>query len=238
MAFSQVFPEEEFLDVVRTVDGSVLKGVIVSDRPDETDRPVSLEIYGGTTFVIIPENIQSISEVRNPDYGRSVPPLELNDIVQVDENTYAVRSETDGAKDGRFRHRLTSDESRRIVFVPEVQIAGGTVAVGGYNIGLFRRRLQLSVLAGLGWAFGPKLVAAQRLTWTIIDRQVVPRISLYATEASDFSRIAVAAGPSIGVEFRMNRRISSIIWDNAFVMNINPDESGYIVFSPSLGVTF
>jgi len=62
---AQVFPEEETLDVVRISDGSVLRGRIIENF---VDRYVKIEIYGGSIFTVAYENIESISEVRNPDY--------------------------------------------------------------------------------------------------------------------------------------------------------------------------
>lgn len=138
----------------------------------------------------------------------------------------------------RFVHRLIDADTGWLVVVPEVQTAGGVVAVGGYNIGIFRRRLQLSLLAGLGWAHGPKMAAVQRLTWAMTTRRIVPRLSLYATEVANFDRIAIAGGPSLGVEVRFNGRISSVIWENAVILNVDPFDHRYIVYAPSVGVTF
>jgi len=86
-AFSQVFPEEEFLDVVRMVDGSILKGRIVTglsvDQEDavsgqtaslegtDLTGPVTIELYGGSSFVVVPANVVSISRVRNQDFGKT-----------------------------------------------------------------------------------------------------------------------------------------------------------------------
>ncbi|MFP4152316.1 MAG: hypothetical protein ACLFR8_10260 [Alkalispirochaeta sp.] len=62
---AQVFPDDEMLDVVRITDGSVLRGKIIENF---VDRYVEIEIYGGSIFTVAYENIESISEVRNPDY--------------------------------------------------------------------------------------------------------------------------------------------------------------------------
>ncbi|MDA3950849.1 MAG: hypothetical protein PF508_16705, partial [Spirochaeta sp.] len=68
LAFAQIFPEEETLDVVYTTDGSVLRGRIVEDVPEEY---LTIEIYGGSRFVIAVENIVEISTTPNGDYGKS-----------------------------------------------------------------------------------------------------------------------------------------------------------------------
>ncbi|MDA3948748.1 MAG: hypothetical protein PF508_05925 [Spirochaeta sp.] len=91
-AFSQVFPEEEFLDVVRVTDGSVLKGRIVEDQPDEY---LAIELYGGSVFTVAYANIQSVSEQRNPDYQTTYLRLQLGDFTAEAEPT-DVPAEDDG----------------------------------------------------------------------------------------------------------------------------------------------
>jgi hypothetical protein len=66
VAFAQVFPQEEYLDVVNLVDGSVLRGRIVGHHQNQSIR---IEIYGGSTFEIASANILSIEQEANPDFG-------------------------------------------------------------------------------------------------------------------------------------------------------------------------
>jgi hypothetical protein len=73
---AQVFPEEEFLTEVFTTDGSMLRGRIVEER----DGGTVLEVYGGSTFVIHPDNIERIREVRNPDFGVEPETLTLDPL--------------------------------------------------------------------------------------------------------------------------------------------------------------
>ncbi|MFP4210015.1 MAG: hypothetical protein ACLFR8_02135 [Alkalispirochaeta sp.] len=80
-AFPQVFPDQEFLDVVRVIDGSVLKGRIVEDRPDEY---LAIELYGGSIFTVAYANIQSVSRQRNPDYQTTYLRLQLGDFTGAD----------------------------------------------------------------------------------------------------------------------------------------------------------
>lgn len=62
----QVFPRREFLDVITVADGSVLKGKIIEHVPD---RYVVIELYGGSSFVLGYETIESIEREENPDYS-------------------------------------------------------------------------------------------------------------------------------------------------------------------------
>jgi hypothetical protein len=77
LAFAQVFPERENLDVVYISDGSVLRGKIIENF---IDRYVKIEIYGGTTFVIAYENIDAIEEEPNPDYNLQWIRVEIGDL--------------------------------------------------------------------------------------------------------------------------------------------------------------
>jgi len=76
LAFAQIFPEEETLDVVRITDGSVLRGRIIEDF---VDRSVTIEIYGGSVFTIAYENIEALEEEANPDYGTQWIRIEVGD---------------------------------------------------------------------------------------------------------------------------------------------------------------
>jgi hypothetical protein len=66
LGFAQMFPQEETLDVVYTTDGSVLRGRIVADVPDEY---LTIEIYGGSAFVVAYANVERVRKEPNPDYG-------------------------------------------------------------------------------------------------------------------------------------------------------------------------
>lgn len=63
---AQVYPDREELDVVRLVDGTVLKGVILEQVPDQY---LEIELYGGSTFVLGYEQIEAVEWEANPDYG-------------------------------------------------------------------------------------------------------------------------------------------------------------------------
>lgn len=107
--WGQVFPEEEYLTVVTTVDGSVVTGIATDDidpnefsidaariqqglkplRPSNTT--LAIEIYGGSVFVIASENIQQISRRRNPDFGKTAPTISFDEMVA--EGTVVVFAE-------------------------------------------------------------------------------------------------------------------------------------------------
>jgi len=71
---AQVYPDREMLDVVRLVDGTVLKGVILEQVPE---RYLEIELYGGSTFVLGYEQIESVEREANPDYGTMWIRIEL-----------------------------------------------------------------------------------------------------------------------------------------------------------------
>lgn len=88
---AQVFPEEEFLSEVFTADGSMLRGRVV----EEGDDRLVLEVYGGSTFVIHPDNVERIREVRNPDFGIEpetiiLDPLDLAALIAAAEEPAAT----------------------------------------------------------------------------------------------------------------------------------------------------
>jgi hypothetical protein len=76
VAVAQVYPDLEELDVVRLVDGTVLKGVILEDVPE---RYLEIELYGGSTFVLGYEQIESVEREANPDYGTTWIKIDLGD---------------------------------------------------------------------------------------------------------------------------------------------------------------
>lgn len=49
-----------------TTDGSVLRGRIVEDVSGEY---LTIEIYGGSAFVVAYANVERVRKERNPDYG-------------------------------------------------------------------------------------------------------------------------------------------------------------------------
>ncbi|MFP4209997.1 MAG: hypothetical protein ACLFR8_02045 [Alkalispirochaeta sp.] len=73
---AQVFPEEEVLTEVFTTDGSMLRGRVIEDGNDR----LVLEVYGGSTFVIHPDNIERMREIRNPDFGAEPETLTLDPL--------------------------------------------------------------------------------------------------------------------------------------------------------------
>jgi hypothetical protein len=75
--FSQVFPDEETLDVVYVSDGSVIKGKIIEDFKE---RYVKIEIFGGSTFTVSYEHIDAIEEEPNPDYNTQWIKIEIGDV--------------------------------------------------------------------------------------------------------------------------------------------------------------
>lgn len=74
---AQVFPDEEYVDVLRLSDGSILRGVITEEEPE---RYVAIEIYGGSRFVVSTANIVSRSRERNIDYGTKYLRIDLGDL--------------------------------------------------------------------------------------------------------------------------------------------------------------
>jgi hypothetical protein len=114
--WGQVFPEEEYLDVITMVDRSVLTGVVADDvdldefsvdatRVQQGLEPLlppgstlSIEIYGGSTFVIASENIQRISRRRNPDFGKAPPTISLEEMLA--RGTAALVGSDDAIADG------------------------------------------------------------------------------------------------------------------------------------------
>ncbi|MDA3951374.1 MAG: hypothetical protein PF508_19360, partial [Spirochaeta sp.] len=126
------------------------------------------------------------------------------------------------------------ERSRRL----EVQAAGGTIVSGGVTFPFREGRFEFTLLGGIGNARGIKAALAQRLTWTMPEWRVAPRVSVYAVEVTDLSDIGIAAGPSAGVAFKLRRFASAIVFDNAFVVNLRPYEPEYMVYMPSIGVQF
>jgi hypothetical protein len=185
---------------------------------------VVVEIYGGSRFVIAVENIVEISTVPNGDYGKRAPKYIVPEGVLAE----ALGIELPGAGDG------DSDRSRRL----EVQLAGGTLVTGGVTFPFRDGSFELTLLGGIGHAAGHKVALAQRLAWTMPERRVAPRVSVYAVEVTDLSDIGIAAGPSIGATFKLRRFASAVIFDNAFVANVRPYEPEYMVYMPSIGVQF
>ncbi|MDA3950848.1 MAG: hypothetical protein PF508_16700 [Spirochaeta sp.] len=69
-----MYPDRAELDVVRLVDGTVLKGVILEQVPE---RYVEIELFGGSTFVLGYEQIESVEREANPDYGTTWIKIDL-----------------------------------------------------------------------------------------------------------------------------------------------------------------
>jgi hypothetical protein len=76
VAFAQVYPNLPELDVVRLVDGTVLKGRI-TDEVDE--RYLVIELYGGSSFVLDYAAIESVDTEPNPDYGETWIKVDISD---------------------------------------------------------------------------------------------------------------------------------------------------------------
>jgi hypothetical protein len=74
VAIAQVYPDREELDVVRLVDGTVLKGVILEEVPE---RYLEIQLYGGSTFVLGYGQIESVGREANPDYGTTWIKIDL-----------------------------------------------------------------------------------------------------------------------------------------------------------------
>jgi hypothetical protein len=77
LGFAQMFPEEEYLSVVELVDRSVLRGPIAQDVPGEY---LTIEIYGGSAFVVAYTNVERVREKPNLDYGKEGLTLYLAEI--------------------------------------------------------------------------------------------------------------------------------------------------------------
>lgn len=92
---AQVFPELEYVDILRLTDGSVLKGHVVEDR---TSEYMIVEIYGGSRFFVLYENIESRSVQRNPDYGTEYLRLTIGDFERPGGESEAVQISEDGAR--------------------------------------------------------------------------------------------------------------------------------------------
>ncbi|MFP4211605.1 MAG: hypothetical protein ACLFR8_10210 [Alkalispirochaeta sp.] len=74
-------------DVVRLVDGTVLKGVILEEVPE---RYLEIQLYGGSTFVLGYEQIESVEREANPNYGTTWIKVNLGDRDAVAEGTTTV----------------------------------------------------------------------------------------------------------------------------------------------------
>jgi hypothetical protein len=83
---AQVYPDREELDVVRLVDGTVLKGVILEEVPE---RYLEIQLYGGSTFVLGFEQIESVERETNPDYGTTWIKIGLDALDNDDEEETA-----------------------------------------------------------------------------------------------------------------------------------------------------
>lgn len=81
LLFGQVFPKTEFLDVVTLSDGTVLQGIIVDEVPD---RYVEIELWGGSRFVLGTDQIESIGEIENPDYGTNWIKIDRGGVAEID----------------------------------------------------------------------------------------------------------------------------------------------------------
>lgn len=90
--FGQVFPRVEFLDMVTLSDGTILKGVIVHEVQG---RYIEIEVWGGSTFVVGTDHIESIETEENPDYGTTWIQVDLQHVqdepVNVAESDWPLR---------------------------------------------------------------------------------------------------------------------------------------------------
>lgn len=75
-AFAQVYPNLQELDVVRLVDGTILKGVITEEVED---RYLVIELYGGSSFVLDYTTIELVDSEPNPDYGETWIKVDISD---------------------------------------------------------------------------------------------------------------------------------------------------------------
>jgi hypothetical protein len=118
----------------------------------------------------------------------------------------------------------------------ESQAAGGTLGVGGVNIALFNKHLQLSLLAGAG--YGEKVVTASvgRMKWAMFNNAFTPTLSISGTVVSDFSKVAVNAGPSLGLSFRFNEGESAFYIENYFALSFVPFVDEYVTYLPAVGL--
>jgi hypothetical protein len=132
-AVAQVFPDREELDVVRLVDGTVLKGVILEEVPD---RYLEIQLYGGSTFVLGYGQIESVEREANPDYGMRWIRIELGDP------DGAETEATSGEEDEVIDAVVTSRDNR-----PRPLSAGGHM-VSVYSFGLAQYLLRLPIDVG------------------------------------------------------------------------------------------
>jgi hypothetical protein len=80
------------LDVVTLTDGTVLKGVILEQVPD---RYLEIELYGGSTFVLGYEQIESVERETNPDYSPTWIKVDLAAIRAAEAKGAATAADTD-----------------------------------------------------------------------------------------------------------------------------------------------
>lgn len=104
---AQVFPNRQYLDVVRIVDGSVLRGEIVENVPD---RYLVIATADGNSFTIAAEQIDAIDREANPDYDPQ--------IIRLDAATAEAllasneRPVTDDSFDGSWGPSLVEGDHR------------------------------------------------------------------------------------------------------------------------------
>lgn len=125
---SQVFPEEETLDVVYIDDGSVLRGRIIENFKD---RHVIIEIFGGSIFKIAHDHVIEIAEENNPDFNTRW----VRVIVGPEErqNDTSVIGPV-----GEYRRIQTLADVVRIPFTPQLHATDGITVEALFRISEFR----------------------------------------------------------------------------------------------------
>jgi len=123
---AQVYPDREELDVVRLVDGTVLKGVILEQVPE---RYLEIELYGGSTFVLGYEQIESVEREANPDYGMAWIKVELgaDSRVEADGSDEVVPEATQETED---RSPETATDRKGRPFLGHGWLVGPSLTVG------------------------------------------------------------------------------------------------------------
>jgi len=94
---AQIYPRTEELDRITLSDGTVLTGIITERVPD---KYLQIELYGGSSFVLGFDQIESIDRVANPDYSPMWIKVDLAEMEAMAASA-AETAAAPGADDGK-----------------------------------------------------------------------------------------------------------------------------------------